>query len=99
MELNPEPWYLALILHLTHLSFSTTHLALYLFLLRRCQSLCVLVMISNLDRAPDTVDSHPVGHELVKDTRFVLMFFTNSNRDWKRAAYTGNDSGRGQRIG
>ncbi|KAJ7183011.1 hypothetical protein C8R43DRAFT_18519 [Mycena crocata] len=85
-----EAWYgLALIPHLTHLSFNWTNpLPLFPVLLDSCKSLQVLVLLEEHHADGSNRD---LVSALSEDPRFVSMACENCILDWQMGAHTGID--------
>ncbi|KAJ6574347.1 hypothetical protein B0H19DRAFT_1371449 [Mycena capillaripes] len=82
---------LALVPHLTHLSFyEPIFINIFHHLLRTCHSLRVLVMLER-DWAMGVLNKHPQRAAMVKDPRFVMMYCYHRTRDWQMGVLIGID--------
>ncbi|KAJ7127280.1 hypothetical protein C8R43DRAFT_1211138 [Mycena crocata] len=81
---------LALIPHLSHLSFNTGFNPVFSVLLDTCKSLQVLVI---LEDHPSTTEDFPGVAALAEDLRFISMTCIECIQDWHMGAHTGIDYG------
>ncbi|KAJ6574530.1 hypothetical protein B0H19DRAFT_1124735 [Mycena capillaripes] len=92
-ELDLDLWLgLSLIPNLTHLAFNGLEfISLWPVLLDKCRSLRLLVSLWHGENGANRVAAHKDGEKLRRDTRFVLMWCEEFEKDWQMGAHASAD--------